>query len=193
MGIIPARFRESRLYDIFQRLLRILQFLSAVISLGCFSTRLRQIIKLAGRASTANGAVEGILAAAVAYTLIVTLTKLLAKSGRPRLLPWILMILDILFVIAFIVVAVLTRPNAGTSSGPCTRSERFNRQIQNRTSRVNCNLPWGTFITAIFSTLLHALSTIFHEVRDHHKQRAMQDQYGNGNTVYKEENGTVTR
>ena len=58
---------------------------------------------------------------------------------------------DLLFVGAFIVVAVLTSPKRGGSSAPCnaTRYTAINTKIP---SSVNCNLPWGTFILAILST-----------------------------------------
>jgi hypothetical protein len=126
--------------------MRIVQFLSSVISLGLFSARFYRILRTVQRASTSNGAVEGILAAAVAYTLISMLLRFCLKGGASNLLRWIWIIFDIGFVGGFIAVAVLTRPNGGTS-GPCDR--RLRGRLPNG---VNCNLPWGTFILAIIST-----------------------------------------
>ena len=141
------KFRESKANHILQRVLRVFQFLSSLISLALFSSRIAKIARLTRLISKANGAVEGILGAAVLYTLIVMLLTFLIKRGAPKFLRWLLMLMDILFLIAFIVVAVLTRPNGG-SSGPC-KLTRYGPSIP---KGQNCNLPWGTFILAIVST-----------------------------------------
>ena len=145
MGFLPQRLRAS---PAFQRILRVLQFLSATISLGLFSSRLYKIVRLVRHASASNGAVEGILAAAVAYTLSIMLLRFLLKAGGPAPLRWLMILLDILFVIAFILVAVLTSPKRGGSSGPC--HSRINQRLIPK--GYNCNLPLGTFVLAIFST-----------------------------------------
>lgn len=81
-------------------------------SLGLFSSRLYKIYRLEHRASTSTGAVEGILAAAVLYTLAVTLINCCLRSKTaPTFLRWLLIALDLLFVGAFIAVAELTKPN----------------------------------------------------------------------------------
>jgi len=156
MSILTS-LRKSRL---FQTLMRIFQFVSSVVSLGLFSARLYKIIRTVQRASTSDGAVEGILAAAVAYTLISMLIRFCLKGGAPKWLRWIWIFFDIAFVGGFIAVAILTRPNGGTS-GPC--SQRLRDRLPNG---VNCNLPWGTFILAIISTLLHAITALVNEIRD---------------------------
>ncbi|KAK3074222.1 hypothetical protein LTR53_003509 [Teratosphaeriaceae sp. CCFEE 6253] len=186
MGFLES-FRSSGLNRIFQRLLRVFQFLSSVISLGLFSSRVAKIARLSQRISRSNGAVEGILSAAVAYTLLVMLLTFILKNGGPRILRWLLMLLDLLygepdtlrqnftdstilsrFVGGFIAVAVLTRPNGG-SSGPCRNTGRLqNAVIPNGQ---NCNLPWGTFILAIISTILHFLTALFHEIKDRRHER----------------------
>ena len=144
MGFIQ-KIRASSTYH---RIMRALQFLSAIISLGLFSARLVKIARLVHQGlSTSNGAVEGFLAAAVLYTLTVMLLTFLLKHGAPKMLRWVLIAMDLLFMIAFIAVAVLTRPNGG-SSGPC-RNSRYQSVIP---SGQNCNLPWGTFILGIVST-----------------------------------------
>lgn len=83
----------------------------------------------------------------IVYTLTVMLMKFCFKNGGPKFLRWLLIILDILFVGAFIAVADLTRPKGG-SSGPC-RNTIYAPVIP---KGQNCNLPWATFILAIVST-----------------------------------------
>ena len=71
-----------------------------------------KIYKLGRQALNSDGAVEGILAAAVLYTIIVGLLNLcLRAKSVPNILRWILIALDIAFVGAFIAIAVLTSPN----------------------------------------------------------------------------------
>lgn len=131
----------------FQTLMRVFQFLSAIVSLGLFSSRIRKIIQLYGKASASNGAVEGILAAAVAYTILSMIMRFCIKGTGATVLRWLFIILDLAFVGGFIAVAVLTRPNGG-SSGPC-RKTRLDPIIPKGYA---CDLPWGTFILAIVST-----------------------------------------
>ncbi|PVH73767.1 hypothetical protein DL98DRAFT_468846 [Cadophora sp. DSE1049] len=151
--------------SLLDRLLRLFQFLSSLTSLILFSIRLRRILALAGRASRSNGAVEGILAAAVLYTLIAMASKFAIKGTGSNMLRMIFIIVDLMFVGAFIAVAVLTSPQRGGSSAPCnaTRYTAINTKIP---SSVNCNLPWGTFILAILSTLLHAATAAYHVIKD---------------------------
>lgn len=144
----PSLYQRIRANHTLQKILRVLQFLSSVISLGLFSARLYKTIRIIRRASASNGAVEGILAAAVTYTLISMLMKFVLKRGGPKWLRWIWIILDLAFVGGFIAVAVLTSPGRHGSSGPC----HYVRGIRIEPNGVNCNLPWGTFILAIIST-----------------------------------------
>jgi cytochrome bd-type quinol oxidase subunit 2 len=159
MGIKGAyeRFRESRANLWFQRILRFIQFVSPVVSIGLFASRLVKIVQQdptegRGRLTASNGAVVGILAAAILYTLIAMLLSCFLEH-KPKLIRWSLMFLDLCFVGAFIAVAVLTRPNGG-SSGPCRQEDGTGlgpaSQVVPR--KANCKLPWGTFITAIIST-----------------------------------------
>jgi hypothetical protein len=137
--------------QILQHILRIIQFLSALVSLILFSLRIHKIIRLAGRASQSNGAVEGILAAAVLYTLIAMILQLLIKGTRSNLVRMLLIVFDVLFVGAFIAVAVLTSPKRHGSSAPCTtKSEKIVQKLGS--GNADCRLPWGTFILAIIST-----------------------------------------
>ena len=145
------KIKHSKLYTAWLRLTRILQFLSATISLGIFSGRVYKVLKLYKRINKSSGAVEGILAAAVAYTILATILQVcLRRAGSHKILRWLLIILDVLFVAAFIVVAVLTAPNG--PSGPCRRSVTHNLSHPTQYQTANCRLPWGTFILAIIST-----------------------------------------
>lgn len=140
---------QSRSHELPHHLLRALQFLSALISLILFSLRVAKIVRLVGHASHSNGAVEGILAAAVLYTLIVMALSLGLRATGSNVIRYLFVILDILFVGAFIAVAVLTSPKRHGSSAPCTSSAKVNGHIPGGT---DCKLPWGTFILAIVST-----------------------------------------
>jgi len=137
---------------------------SATVSLGVFSSRVYKVyrlinsIKVHRGLSTAYGAVEGILAAAVLYTLLAVLISFLVKGGGPRWLRWLWVLLDLAFVGAFIAVAVITSPQGGRA-GPkeCYRNRNLNSVDNVSGSNSNatdetCNLPWGTFILAIVST-----------------------------------------
>ncbi|KAL4730995.1 hypothetical protein ACLX1H_003037 [Fusarium chlamydosporum] len=176
---VPDKLKHSGLYRWFLRLTRIGQFLSAVISLGLFSARLRKVynivnvIKTRRGVNASFGAVEGILAAATLYTLIGMILSLLLKGGGPRWLRWLWVLLDIAFVGAFIAVSVLTRPNGGMA-GPrhCYDTRGLRGVFGNNTDTTDdsCNLPWGTFILAIISTILHAITAAFHEVRQRRKE-----------------------
>lgn len=165
---VPARLRHTAFFKILLRLTRVLQFLSAVISLGIFSQRLYKVYRLVNSIKTRRGvnksfgAVEGILAAAVLYTLIATVMTLIKKSanaGTKRWLRWLWVLFDLAFVGAFIAVSVLTRPNGG-AAGPkhCYTNRNANNAAniaQGETANTQddtCDLPWGTFILAIVST-----------------------------------------
>lgn len=152
-GVATGSPRTTRSHALLQHLLRALQFLSALTSLVLFSLRLAKIVRLVHKASTSNGAVEGIIAAAVLYTLVAMALSFGVKAGGGNMLRILLIIFDILFVGAFIAVAVLTSPKRHGSSGPCTSNANANDFLnQHLSNDVNCRLPWGTFILAIFST-----------------------------------------
>ncbi|GJD00837.1 hypothetical protein ColKHC_09662 [Colletotrichum higginsianum] len=164
---VPAHLQHSKAYSLFLRLTRVTQFLSSVISLGVFSQRLFKVYRLVNSIKTRRGvngsygAVEGILAAAVLYTLITTLLGCIKKNSSPGTkswLRWLWVVLDLLFVGAFIAVAVLTSPNGGMAGPRHCYNERRLRNGSNSTSGEysstddTCNLPWGTFLLGILST-----------------------------------------
>lgn len=166
---VPDRLKTGAAYRWFLRFTRVLQFISAVVSLGIFSQRMYKVYRLVNSIKTRRGvngsmgAVEGILAAAVLYTLISTLLGCIKKSANPggRTLRWIWVLLDLLFVGAFIAVTVLTRPAGGLAGARhCYSPQRIRNGTTSGTitgenndpQDESCNLPWGTFILAIIST-----------------------------------------
>jgi hypothetical protein len=180
---VPHGLRNSAIYRLILRATRVLQFLSSVISLGLFSRRLAKVrnlvntIKARRGVNSSFGAVEGILAAAVLYTLIAMIMSLIKKNSSPggRMLRWLWVLLDVAFVGAFIAVAVLTRPNGG-DAGPnhCYNprtivGDVLPGRLGGNNGDNTCDLPWGTFILAIISTILHAITAAFHEVREHRR------------------------
>jgi len=182
---VPDRLKSGSFYRWLLRLTRVLQFISAVVSLGIFSQRLYKVYRLVNSIKTrrgvngAYGAVEGILAAAVLYTLLTTVLSLVKKSANPggKMLRWLWVLLDLLFVGAFIAVSVLTRPAGGLAGArhcysPSRLRNGSDNDVTGETANQDdsCNLPWGTFILAIISTLLHALTAAFHEVKDHRRR-----------------------
>ena len=147
-GKKPSLYQRIRQNHTVQKILRVIQFLSSGTSLGLFSARIYKILRTVQRATAANGAVEGILAAAVAYTLISMILKFLLKKGGPKWLRLLWIVFDVAFVGAFIAVAYLTSPGGNKTSGPCHKY----RGVRIEPKGTNCNLPWGTFILAIVST-----------------------------------------
>jgi hypothetical protein len=159
---VPSKLKHSALYRWWLRLTRVLQFFSAIISLGIFSSRVYKVYRLVNSVKTQRGidgslgAVEGILVAAVVYTIIATIVGCLMRGGGPTWLRWLWVVLDILFVGAFTGVACLARPNGGLA-GPrhCYNNRGQQANVTGNTANAidqSCNLPWGTFILAIVST-----------------------------------------
>lgn len=144
----PSLYQRIRQNHLVQKIFRVLQFLSSVISLGLFSARLYCILRTIHRATASNGAVEGILAAAVAYTLISMLLTFILKHGGPKWLRLLWIVFDLAFIGGFIAVAYLTSPGGNKTSGPCHTI----RGVRLEPNGSNCNLPWGTFILAMIST-----------------------------------------
>lgn len=174
---VPEKLKHTFLYRWFLRLVRVLQLASASASLAVFSSRVYKVYRLFNSLKTRRGinssmgAVEGILAAAVLYTLLATLMSLSLKGRGPRWLRWLWVLLDLAFVGAFIAVSVLTRPDGGHAGPRHCYSDRDATSSANITGETSvddtCDLPWGTFALAIASTILHAITAAFHEVRHH--------------------------
>lgn len=190
---VPNSLKNTKIYSWLLRLTRLLQFISSIISLAVFSRRLFKVYRLVNSVKTRRGvngsygAVEGILAAAALYTLITMLLSCVKKSANPggRMLRWIWVLLDLIFVGAFIAVSVLTRPDGGPAGARNCYNPRRLLPGDNRDD--SCKLPWGTFILAIISTILHAITAAFHEIKDHHRRNRIdhekavqQQQYANG-------------
>lgn len=154
--------KKPSLYDrlcnnkTFQSVCRIMQMLSCTISLILFAIRLH---RLAGHVvdliTASNGAVMGILAAAVVYSIAGIIIRMALKNGGPLYLRFVWVAFDIAFIVAFIMVAELTAPGRDMTSGPCHTSTNFvtiQGTIVDIYNALNCRLPLGTFILAIFST-----------------------------------------
>lgn len=164
---VPARHRRTAFYRILLHLTRVLQFISCVISLVIFSQRLYKIYRLINSIKThrgvhgSYGAVEGMLAATVVYTLISTIIGLIKKSANPggKALRWLWLILGLAFVGGFIAVSVLTRSDGG-QAGPshcytdrnANNAAKFAQDQTANTQDDTCDLPWCNFILAIIST-----------------------------------------
>ncbi|RAR09609.1 DNA binding protein [Stemphylium lycopersici] len=185
---VPDKLKNTAVYRWLLRFTRILQFMSSVVSLGIFSSRLYKVYRLTNSVkvrrgvNSSYGAVQGILSAAVLYTLITMLLSCVKKSANPggRMLRWAWVLLDVTFVGAFIAVTVLTRPGGG-HAGP-RHCYNVIRLVKDASEDVviseivrrdgSCNLPWGTFVLAIISTFLHAITAAFHEVKGYrHRDR----------------------
>ncbi|KAK7915189.1 hypothetical protein PG985_012892, partial [Apiospora marii] len=170
------KFRASKANLILQKLARVLQFISAIVSLGLFSQRLKAILTRSHDYSKSDGAVEGILAAASLYSLLATLMQFALRHGAPKILRWFLILMDFLFIGAFIGVAVLTRPNGGPF-GPAQGSLRpAARHQRTRAAKHSKPIPLppapGHFHPGHhqhdddIAPILHAFTAIFHEIRE---------------------------
>lgn len=161
MNLVPESISSHPYYPQILKIIRIIQFLSAIISLGLFSAYLA---RLAGAITRAQGAVEGIVAAAVAYTLIATLIVCFVRAGAITV-KVLLVLLDVAFVCGFIAVAVLTSPMGGAAQARCggggsgssgSSSDNNNGKRSDsggsKSGGANCQLATGTFALAIIST-----------------------------------------
>lgn len=110
---VPNKLKHTVLYRWLLRLTRVFQFLSSIVSLGIFSQSLYKVYRLVNSIKTrhgilgADGAVEGILAAAVLYTITTTLFGCIKKNSSPgrKWLHWLWVLLDIAFFAAFVAVS----------------------------------------------------------------------------------------
>lgn len=112
---VPERVSSHPLYPYLLAAIRIVQFLSALISLIMFTIYISRLLTTIVRA---QGAVQGIVAAALAYTVIATLINVFLDVGFVAKKA-ILIGLDVCFVLGFVVVAVLTSPLGGAARGRC--------------------------------------------------------------------------
>ncbi|KAL8974915.1 MAG: hypothetical protein Q9197_000855 [Variospora fuerteventurae] len=127
---------------------RIVQFVSAVISI------LLYIVYVVRQATTSSGdgAVLGILAGDIVFAAIALAKACIAKR---KVAAWVLLflIIDLLFVAAYIGVAVLT---GGDVMGSSCRF--LGGEVQASIS-TNCNLEMGVFSLAIINIILHIISS----------------------------------
>jgi hypothetical protein len=176
-------FTNSRVYPMAQRALRVLQMLCSIISMIVYSIRINRLSARTNLLTHAQGAVEGILVAAVFYTICVVITTFLVKgffAATSKWLKYFLVFMDTLFFGAFIAVSVLTRPNNVTSAGPCRSQLGTNVGSSGGTGA--CRLPLGTFILAIIKVLLFlitAILTAIQKVRVHHHETTYDGKHNN--------------
>ncbi|KAL1601793.1 hypothetical protein SLS60_006708 [Paraconiothyrium brasiliense] len=164
---VPDKVKYGKSYRWFLRFTHVFQVLSCVTSFGGFSQRLYKVYRLVNLIKTRRsvtgsfGAVEGILAAAVLYTISTMLLGWINKTANAggRLVRWLWVLLDVLFVGAFIAVTALTRSSGELADpkycyNPSSLSGNNGGDITSPTASRDetCNLVWGTFILAIAST-----------------------------------------
>ncbi|KAI1818334.1 hypothetical protein GGS20DRAFT_596162 [Poronia punctata] len=177
---VPDWLKHSALYRSL-RFLRILQFLCSIASLGIFSRYYEAHLELYPDPPLSVDhpfrAVEGILAAAVVYTLLSLLLTAVLREAGPKLLRWIWVLLDIIFVGAFIVVAVFTSPRDGRAISAHCLNHVHPSYSSDPTGEEpdpgddSCQLVMGTFVLAIITSVLQAMTAMFHEVYDHRTHR----------------------
>lgn len=150
----------------FQTACRVGQCLSSLIGLILFAIRLRRLAQHAVDAVTAsNGAVMGIFAAAFVYGLVGLFIRSALKNGGPMYLRFVWIVFDILFIVAFIMAAELTAPGRNMTSGPCHTTTKYvsiQGTLVDIYNELNCNLPLGTFIMAIFNVYVYPLISSLH-------------------------------
>jgi len=149
---VPKAISSHPLYPHLLAAIRIIQFLSSLISLILFSVYISHLLATIVRA---QGAVQGILAAALAYTIIATLISIFVKVGFFAMKA-ILIGLDLCFVVGFIVVAAFTSPMGGIARGGCgSGGNSNNKRSDNNGSGTgggsSCGLVNGTFALAFVS------------------------------------------
>ncbi|KAL8993544.1 MAG: hypothetical protein Q9169_006264 [Polycauliona sp. 2 TL-2023] len=136
--------------------IRILQFVAALISIILY------IVYVVRQATTSsgNGAVLGILAGGIVFTLF-AIGKACIVKRKVAMLVLLFMVVDILFVAAYIAVAVLSR---GTSCGIRNSDDDDDDDEEDDDddddiSSTNCNLEKGVFALAIINILQHLISS----------------------------------
>ncbi len=156
-NLVPKSVSSHPYYPKLLLLIRLAQFLSAIIGLAMFAAYLASLI---GAISHANGASIGILSAAVVYTIISTLIICLVPYGS-IIVKVALWIFDLAFVGGFIAVAVMTSSSylhcGGGGSSDNSNNKRSDNGGNNNaptttTTTGKCNLATGTFALAIIST-----------------------------------------
>lgn len=112
-SIVPERVRSHPQYPRALQVFRILQFIFAVVNIGLFAS---YIVRTAVRASNSSGAVLGILAAAITFSAIGTVISCTKLGDRKRVMT-IMFVIDILFVLAYIAVSVITGLDRNRAAG----------------------------------------------------------------------------
>lgn len=118
-----------------------------------FSIRLARLKHRNGRVTSAVGAVEGILCAAVAYTFFAMVLQAIKRTGS-KIFSILFLLMDLAFVCGWIVVSVLTSPLHYSAAYSCIGDGAADGTfINEHTDRFDyCSLPWGPFMLGILST-----------------------------------------
>lgn len=150
---VPKAVSSHPLYPHLLAAIRTIQFLSSLISLILFAIYISHLLTKIIRA---QGAVQGIVAAALAYTIIATLISLFVKVGFLAMKA-IMIGLDLCFVLGFIVVAALTSPMGGITRRGCgagggnSNDKRSDNNGNQSHGGPSCQLVTGTFALALVS------------------------------------------
>lgn len=163
INLVPDKVSSHPQYPRLVQAVRICQFIFAIVNIGIFAA---YIVRTSVRISNASGAVVGILAAAIAFSIIATIVSC-TKAGKYNRTAVIIFFLDLLFVAAFIAVSVLTamarsRP-AGPGRGSCAMSgdseddgddgdDDDDDEDESTGMMRNCNLTSASLALSIVST-----------------------------------------
>ncbi|KAK4927320.1 hypothetical protein LTR66_016294 [Elasticomyces elasticus] len=165
--------------------LRLLQFLCAALGVSIFSYFIAELVNHNAGVSGTTKAVEGLTGAATIYTLFAVLFTLCL--GGNAFFGYLAVILDLLFMGAFIAVAVLTRNGAHSCSGvvntPLGTGNVGQTALASTSSWVPqygtaCKLNTAVFAVSIIAAVLFLISAIWEVlmVRHHKKEK----RYGPG-------------
>lgn len=170
VNFVPAALRNHPQYPKVLHAIRVLQFIFAIVNIGLFAN---YIVRTSVRLSSSSGAVVGILAAAVAFSVIATAINC-TKLGTYNRTTVMIFVIDVCFVAAYIAVAIITsmdrhRP-AGIGKGSCFRGgDRNDDDVDgddgdddddgNNTGSAltGCNLTSASLVLAVVSTLVKTL------------------------------------
>ncbi|KAL8656059.1 MAG: hypothetical protein Q9210_000497 [Variospora velana] len=155
-GSMLTRYQDSIRNSLHPRILqtvRIVQFVSAVISIILYIV----YVARQARTSRGDGAVLGILAGGIVFSAI-ALAKACIAKGKVAALVLLFLIIDLLFVAAYIGVAVLTGGDVMGSSCRFLGGEDSDGGVRASIS-TNCNLEMGVFSLAIINIIQHIIAS----------------------------------
>ncbi|KAI4166614.1 MAG: hypothetical protein LQ343_007900 [Gyalolechia ehrenbergii] len=141
---------REKLHPRILQTVRLTQFLAAIVSIVLYIV---YVVRQA-TTSTGNEAVLGILAGAIVFTLI-AIGKACYAKRKVAALVLLFLIVDVLFVAAYIAVTTLTR---GAASGSSCRTNDEDDDDDDDSDRsatsTDCNLEKGVFAISIINMLV---------------------------------------